>query len=716
MIDLLLLLVDMHDSRVDHLIPRQADSDLLRELQELRTYLERLRLAADPTKPTDDIVHYAQTVFNDGATLYKSSVAEGSIADDMENLTIVDKSAHVGSDWIRQWSSDVPLVSLDRGSSPATASSEPIFSVKPSPLTADTSIDDDPSIVARNSAEACDSDDDLDLEIAEQTISDGSAAFDENKFVEADVILSDAVHQLQRIPAHRRSVDWISDIQYKLAVCAYHLQAPEEAVKRLVAFVQNPAENDTARSNVCNAGYLLAQMYVRLDKLETARATCDSALRGRRRLLGPQHQEYYESMALMARIMELQGNKVRSNTWMRRIPDDQQHRVISMFAQLGLRSLSERSDGSVTFQEVHAEGPTIFNEVSEEGIKAPASTDSSRHDKQTGPPQHVQVVAPLRKQHHDLNVLGTHRVTELKDIKMATPRQNLLEALGWVPKGPLELKMAHSEGLSGIEVADIGHFDPTTLVLAALLGEYNVVEALLNRGAFLDAVRELPSRFSVGERTAVKAIHVAVAAKQPAIIELLLQRGGSVKGRSSVSCIGLLACLLHPEFLRLTGCTAFEDVLPTLQALQKFGVNVHTVDSFGYTMLHWVASLPNEFVPLRPDLVRYFLARGSNVLKACKMGRIPLHYGAYMNSSTETIAALLEHRTLEQLNAMDIAGQTPLHRALAFTKFHISPSLVRYLVKAGSDSRYKLNKQSQTPYNLAEHHKQKGHLDKDFTF
>ena len=121
-----------------------------------------------------------------------------------------------------------------------------------------------------------DSDDDFNLDIAKQTILDGQKAFEENKFEDAELILSDAVQQLQQIPQHRRSACSLPGGQYQLVRCSYHLKTPAEAAKRLLAFVQGPPENNEERSNVCKAVHLLAQVYVRLNRVELARSTCEA--------------------------------------------------------------------------------------------------------------------------------------------------------------------------------------------------------------------------------------------------------------------------------------------------------------------------------------------------------------------------------------------------------------------------------------------------------
>jgi ankyrin repeat protein len=250
----------------------------------------------------------------------------------------------------------------------------------------------------------------------------------------------------------------------------------------------------------------------------------------------------------------------------------------------------------------------------------------------------------------------------------------------------------------------------TALITAALFGESNVAEALIENGADVNETREVPSRFGFAGRQAVRALHVAVAAKHPTMVQLLLDKGASVKGGHPPPCVGLLACFFHPEWLRLTGFKDFGDVLPTLEALQKAGVDVNTIDGSGLTQLHWAASLEDEFVSAREGLVRYLLARGSNVLKHSKVGWTPLHYAAASNSSAETINALLEMRRLEQINDMDHTGQTALHLALGRMS-RVSPDVVRALLKAGSDPHFKRNPIARTPINLARGLVANGHID-----
>jgi hypothetical protein len=95
--------------RVDHLIPRQADEALRRELNELKQILQKNTQSNNTPAPgQDEIVRYARTVFDDAATLYRASVG-GSTIDDNETIVLDIGVKDSTLERIAQWTSSIDL-------------------------------------------------------------------------------------------------------------------------------------------------------------------------------------------------------------------------------------------------------------------------------------------------------------------------------------------------------------------------------------------------------------------------------------------------------------------------------------------------------------------------------------------------------------------------------------------------------------------------------
>lgn len=125
-----------------------------------------------------------------------------------------------------------------------------------------------------------------------------------------------------------------------LSVCAYHTLEPVEVEASLTSVIDDSSQlverPDEQLLQVCEAGHLLSQVCVKLNKLDQARLYCENALQGRRRLLGKTNDDYYRSVALMARVYELQGNDYRAKIYMKTVPDAERESLESMFGNLTL--------------------------------------------------------------------------------------------------------------------------------------------------------------------------------------------------------------------------------------------------------------------------------------------------------------------------------------------------------------------------------------------
>ncbi|KAK0838074.1 hypothetical protein LTS02_017842 [Friedmanniomyces endolithicus] len=174
--------------------------------------------------------------------------------------------------------------------------------------------------------------DDLDedgitIELARNIISSGQSAMDGADHQGAKGCLLEALVLIQRLPykAQLAACNML-DLRYNIAMCCLVLDGQNEIEKTLLAVLQHEPSSDVQREKLFHVSHALAQLYITTGRLTLARQSCNNALRGRRSLLGKQHQDYHQSLALMARISELDGADIQAKAYRDMIPGAEQHK------------------------------------------------------------------------------------------------------------------------------------------------------------------------------------------------------------------------------------------------------------------------------------------------------------------------------------------------------------------------------------------------------
>ncbi|XP_078357629.1 uncharacterized protein LOC144642530 isoform X2 [Oculina patagonica] len=114
--------------------------------------------------------------------------------------------------------------------------------------------------------------------------------------------------------------------------------------------------------------------------------------------------------------------------------------------------------------------------------------------------------------------------------------------------------------------------------------------------------------------------------------------------------------------------------LECVQFLVTSGANIDTRDNVGRTPVALAAYQGWH------DGLYYLLAKGANCLIADNCGRLPLHAATYF-SSENSLEVLLQHLSLQDVDARDNEGMTALHWAA----FHGRTGHVRLLVEKKAD-------------------------------
>jgi tetratricopeptide (TPR) repeat protein len=325
--------------QVTHLGPKLANQDLLDQMEKLQSSINEQGSSIDGT-----LIECAQDYLSSGSTLYEGSVASGP--------SRRFDSANGNAPQIVDWISTMNGLRLDDN---GPLSHEGVHDS--SAIVEDTGSNhrrsatgSEESAEYREDASEADTEfeDELAVDSAAAALESGNAAFEQNDYEEADALLQEALTLIHALPRRLRNSYNEFDIQCKLAVSAFHLYDSTTAEASLAAVVEQQHNAHDDAHILCVASHLLAQIYVRNRKLDLARTTCENTYRSRRRAFGKDHESCHESLALLARICELQKNISRAKVYLSMVPTQSQERMRRAFENLDAESQGRSlSTGSV---------------------------------------------------------------------------------------------------------------------------------------------------------------------------------------------------------------------------------------------------------------------------------------------------------------------------------------------------------------------------------
>ena len=152
--------------------------------------------------------------------------------------------------------------------------------------------------------------DEMEIEVIEAFHSKGSSLLEQKRYEPARVQLLKALESIRGLPLKRRDTDTLTDMQFQLALCSYHIPNLDEAETQLFKVTQMPPTDSTDPSaqhkesvKRCEASHLLAAVSLRQGKFDQALSFCKKAAVGRRKVLG-KDKSYFESVFLMAEIYD----------------------------------------------------------------------------------------------------------------------------------------------------------------------------------------------------------------------------------------------------------------------------------------------------------------------------------------------------------------------------------------------------------------------------
>ncbi len=174
----------------------------------------------------------------------------------------------------------------------------------------------------------------------------------------------------------------------------------------------------------------------------------------------------------------------------------------------------------------------------------------------------------------------------------------------------------------------------TPLHVAVILGEYAMVEYLINNKAAVSAK----------DSSGATALHEAVRYGHLEIVNLLLDNGADVNARDSLGKTPLL--IITPE----------NNQFEIYEALLSSGADLNATDSFGDTALH-IATLTEANV----SVIEYLFSKGADINERNKKGITPL-----AQAVEKRIAEHIEFyaKMGADIHAADINNITPLYKSL----------------------------------------------------
>ncbi|ERF69137.1 hypothetical protein EPUS_01093 [Endocarpon pusillum Z07020] len=255
----------------------------------------------------------ARHILSKATTVHGSTVAGGSICGD----PAADEIRARTMNWI-----PAPVVNERASSrSSVTQSRDQTLFSEPDG-TVDTDLTE--GTVPHNEPELADSDSDgeFELEVTRRLLDKGKKLFDLDNYAEAVRFLQNSVASFNRLPNSQRTQLDLAEVPIMIATCKYHLKELNQAEGDLLLLVRQESTSDRDAIRTCQISHLLSQIYLIKNQLEASEDYCRKSLKGRRRLLGKEHQDYFASLRLLSDICNVRGKDEEASVYQDMIPPE----------------------------------------------------------------------------------------------------------------------------------------------------------------------------------------------------------------------------------------------------------------------------------------------------------------------------------------------------------------------------------------------------------
>ncbi|KAH7073058.1 hypothetical protein BKA63DRAFT_56665 [Paraphoma chrysanthemicola] len=293
-----------------HFSHHKAQGHLLGDLSKLQKMVDSIRISMRQTKlsqTNDSLLECAHEVIQRGTVMYEAGFAADS------NAEILQETHNIAS--TRSWIDILKVIRSDQ------------HNIIPPDDYFDSNSPELKTSVTQQMNHG--SQDDLQVDLAKSALETGTKAFDAGEWEEAASLLEEAVLVLEQLAPQQRKFCDLFTLHYQLYVCSYHTREPQHAKEALLDLVKQPTSTDKQRECILDATHLLAQIFMRNGDLNSARSQCESALQGRRKLLGKHSDAAFESLALMAHIYVLLNKRALAKSCLAMIPEKRREAVLA---------------------------------------------------------------------------------------------------------------------------------------------------------------------------------------------------------------------------------------------------------------------------------------------------------------------------------------------------------------------------------------------------
>ncbi|KAI8746594.1 serine/threonine-protein phosphatase 6 regulatory ankyrin repeat subunit A-like [Biomphalaria glabrata] len=190
---------------------------------------------------------------------------------------------------------------------------------------------------------------------------------------------------------------------------------------------------------------------------------------------------------------------------------------------------------------------------------------------------------------------------------------------------------------------------PETLIQAVKLGDIQLIQLLLDAGAYIDGVHD-------DKTPLMSAVHIEV-------IEFLLSKGADVNFTTSTTAIinALFGDYFNDINLtfrpKLNSNEMDQHIIHVIEVFLKNGANLEDNDYHGNTAL--IKSAQGSF---SIEVLKYLLDKGADVNQKDCLGLTALHNAATESHKLDFVEVLLEYNVPVNLKSNE--GLTPLHQAV----------------------------------------------------
>jgi tetratricopeptide (TPR) repeat protein len=658
-----------------HVAPSKAIQNPLKELEKLQDVVESYQKLSE-TNPDPRLSHTEASLMQcaQEALIQKMSIYEASVA-----AKPVARYQREGSGRIRisEWVGILESLRRDQQDSrdnnsgaaiPITYATDEAHTSTASVTTAKCAVQESKivDIAADNS------DDDLDTELAKVALGIGTKAFEAQEWEKADSFLQEALGGLHQLPKQRRAFCDLVDMQYKLAVCAYHIQEPVDAKEALLSLTQQSASSSEDHRYTYDAAHLLSMLYIRMGQVDSARSECEKAVQGRRRLLGKGSDASLESTALMAHIWGLLNNPTRATAYLGLIPEARKGGIVKAVEEsLGTKIEQHPKSSTSGHRSISSDSDiaerTLQNKRSASSLVLSIQTasDSTQAEIRDGI-RSTSTIFQFVKVPTQSSLPDTDLTLKSKPLS----RKDILERVGCQPRDRIEEAVCEGDdsALTNLLRKKKGfwqsklrkHVRPeraTALHYAALFGEIDMAQRLLVSDF---NINEVPYGYS----TSVTPLKFAIGARQVDMVEFLIGNGARPSEPESWS--SLAGQLMNRSWLSKTMSDTEKEPVPSritaiLEILLKHGWNINVpFETSGRTVLHQaVAFHSGDFrwdLNLRTVVTSFLCERGADPLQTNAEGKTP--YDLAMVSGHQDLLLILGRGSKK--NVRDVTPMAPV--------------------------------------------------------